>query len=57
MAVVVEGVAVTAVEDMKKVKANRVCEDCGEIMFRRGIDVDYGQTLEGWSCPKCHTTR
>ena len=41
---------------MKKVVGKRVCEDCGETMFRRGIDVDYGQMLEGWSCPKCHTT-
>jgi len=41
---------------MKKVKANRICEKCKEPMFRRGIDVDYGKILEGWSCPKCHTT-
>ena len=25
---------------MKKVIANKVCEDCGETMFRRGVDVD-----------------
>ena len=41
---------------MKEVRSNKVCEDCGKTMFRRGIDVDYGKMLEGWSCPKCHTT-
>ena len=44
-------------DKLKKVNASPVCEDCKTVMFRRGIDVDFGKKLEGWSCPKCHTTK
>jgi len=43
--------------ELKKVNASPVCEDCGTIMFRRGIDTDLKKTMEGWSCSKCNTTK
>ena len=42
---------------MKKVIANKVCEDCGADMFKRGIDVDFNTKMLGWSCPKCFITK
>lgn len=42
---------------MKKIRANRVCEDCGTAMFRKGIDTDYNQTMVGWGCPNCFATK
>jgi len=42
---------------MKKIKANRICKECGTPMFQRGIDTDLKRTMIGWSCNKCHTTK
>jgi tRNA(Ile2) C34 agmatinyltransferase TiaS len=44
-------------DKLKKVNASPVCEDCGTIMFQRGIDLDFGKKMIGWACPKCHTTK
>ena len=41
---------------MKKIKANRVCEDCHCIMFKKQVQGEY-ELIEGWSCPECYTTR
>ena len=41
---------------MDKVIANRVCEKCGTVMFERGIDLDFGKVMAGWSCTECNTT-
>ena len=41
---------------MNKVTANRVCEECGTIMFKRGIDLDFGKVMAGWACTKCNIT-
>ena len=41
---------------MKKVKANKICKECGTIMFQKGIDVDFDTKMIGWACPKCFAT-
>lgn len=41
---------------MDKVVADRICDDCGTVMFKRGIDLDFGKVMEGWSCTKCSKT-
>ena len=43
--------------EMKKVAGNKICEECGTVMFRRGVDTDMNKTMVGWSCSKCHTTK
>ena len=41
---------------MKKVVADKVCEDCGTVMFKKTWQGALGK-VEGWSCPECFTTR
>ena len=41
---------------MKKVKANKICKECGTIMFQKGVDVDFDTKIIGWACPKCFAT-
>lgn len=41
---------------MDKIMANKICENCGTVMFKRGIDLDFGNVMEGWACTKCSTT-
>jgi len=38
------------------VKANKICKECGTIMFQKGIDVDFDTKMIGWACPKCFAT-
>ena len=43
-------------EEMKKVKANKICKECETIMFQKGVDVDFDTKIIGWACPKCFAT-
>ena len=42
---------------MKKVIGNRICENCGTVMFRKGVDTDMDRTMMAWACPKCFVTK
>ncbi len=34
----------------------RRCNDCGGVMFKRGVDTEMNQIMEGWACTKCNLT-